>query len=105
MDANSDSQLPAKTGKRPKRPNPMTLLLQIQDVLKNEIDSPSKESLAVSSCARMWVEVERLKRDMRMQPKPKPLDVSEEAKAKAARLALKSIGPAESFDPSKDGGS
>lgn len=71
-----------KRGK-PKRAKAMTQALQIQDMLVKDCMDENTTATARSLCARAFESLERLKRDMRMQPKPKPVDVAFVRKSRA----------------------
>jgi len=53
----------------------MTQLLAVQDMLVKDCLNKDTTPTARSLCARGFEALERLKRDMRMQPKPKPVEV------------------------------
>ena len=59
-----------------------TQATELQDLLRETAHKPDMAGVAVSSLARTWLELERLKREIRMKPKPKPIDVSQSVRGK-----------------------
>jgi hypothetical protein len=61
---------------------------EIQDLLRESANNPKMQGVPLASLARAWLELERLKREIRMQPKPKPVDVAPKVRASRSKSAL-----------------
>jgi hypothetical protein len=59
-----------------RRKSPYSQALAWQDFLNKLRDTPNLKPVAASALARVWKEIEYLKRDIKMQPKPRPIDVT-----------------------------
>jgi len=59
-----------------------TQATELQDLLRETAHKPDMAGVAVSSLARTWLELERLKREIRMKPKPRAIDVSQSVRSK-----------------------
>lgn len=68
---------------RPQRAKAYSQAVEIQDLLKNSAHDPDVKGVALASIARAWLELERLKREIRMKPKPKPIDVVPKSRSKS----------------------
>jgi hypothetical protein len=60
---------------RPRKSMAYSQATEIQDLLRESAHDPKMKGVPLASLARAWLELERLKREIRMQPKPKPIDV------------------------------
>jgi hypothetical protein len=47
----------------------------MQELVMNAAKDKDAKGVSLASLARAWMDLERLRRDMRMLPKPKPIDV------------------------------
>jgi hypothetical protein len=78
-------EMPVESITKPKREfaTPYLQAVAIQRYAMKDIQSDKTTPAARSQLMRAWLEIERLKREIRMKPKPKPVDVSTRTKTKA----------------------
>ena len=80
---------PAKSPKtRPQYPNAYAQAIEIQDLLRSNAKSKAIKGVALASLARAWLDLERLKREIRMLPKPKAVDVLPRSRGKRSPSAF-----------------
>jgi hypothetical protein len=72
--------------RKPQRRSPFMQAVEWQDFLNKLRNTPKIKPVAASALARVWKEIEYLKRDIKMQPKPRPVDVTELRRAKVKPL-------------------
>jgi hypothetical protein len=68
---------------RPRKSMAYTQATEIQDLLRESAHNPKMQGVPLASIARAWLELERLKREIRMKPKPKPIDVVPKSRYKS----------------------
>ena len=73
-------------GNRPRHQPPLSQLVEWQRKLNKAAETASVELVRLSAGAKAWVELEKQKRAMKMQPVPRPVDVTELRRAKVKPL-------------------
>jgi len=73
----TETRADRRGGNPPGYRDPIGQAVDWQRRLNSARDTDPKLCVPLSQGARAWLEVERLKREIRMQPKPRPVDVSD----------------------------
>lgn len=68
---------------RPKTANAYREARDLQQLVMTAARDKDAKGVSLASLARAWMDLERLRRDMRMLPKPKPIDVVPRSRAKS----------------------
>jgi hypothetical protein len=85
---------------RPKHSSAYSEASEFQDLMLADARNPKVTAASRAQLARAWLEMERLKREIKMKPKPKPVDVSLPVRSKRSKAWVEpSDVPANSTPP------
>ena len=86
-------------GNPPGYRDPLEQAIDWQRALNRARDAAPKDCVPLAQGARAWIEAERLKREIRMQPKPRPIDV--QLPGKRRHRMQPAIAFDDAFEPAK----
>ena len=89
----------SRHGNEPGYRDPIGQAVDWQRKLNEARDSDPKNCVPLAQGARAWIEAERLKREIRMQPKPRPIDV--QLPGKRRHRMQPTIAFDDAFEPTK----